>query len=299
MDAQLDYDVVDVFTDTPFTGNALAVVLGAGHLPTGALQALAREFNLSETVFATLASKGAGGEDYAVRIFTPSTELPFAGHPSVGAAWALARRGLVSGTSLRQRCAAGLVTLELGDGSTDPVWLTGTAPRLGADVDPTAWLEGVGLAPADLVGLPALVAGAGLDFGYLVVRPDAVARARPDLRSLGSLQTQHPGLGGVVVVGWQQGAAHVRVFADDIGVVEDPATGSAALGLSVVLVAHGLLAAEGPSAYTVRQGAELGRPSTLHCRVEARAGRAVRCQVGGHVVAVASGRIRVPAQPTG
>ena len=290
---RLEYDVVDVFTPTAFAGNALAVVYGAHDLPTTALQSLAREFNLSETVFAT-PTPHATDTDYRVRIFTPVTELPFAGHPSVGAAWALARRGLVAGPELVQGCAAGLVPVRLGAGEGEVTWVGGTDPRVAHDIDPDGPLAATGLGTEDLVGLSTLVAGAGLDFGYLMVRPGAVAKAMPDLRLLRSLRSQSARLAGVSVVGWHDGTARVRVFTDDIGAAEDPATGSAALGLAVVLVAHGLLDADGTSTFTVRQGVEMGRPSTLHCEVSATAGRATACRVGGEVVAVASGTVRVP-----
>ncbi len=105
----LDYDVVDVFTDRAYAGNPLAVVHGAGGLTPSQLQALAREFNLSETTFPTLRSETA----YDVRIFTPDTEIPFAGHPSVGTAWLLRRRGELSGAEVVQHCGAGEVPVRV------------------------------------------------------------------------------------------------------------------------------------------------------------------------------------------
>ncbi len=295
---ELEYDVVDVFTERAFAGNPLAVVHGTEGLDDRALQALAREFNLSETAFPT----PCAGDAYRLRIFTPVTELPFAGHPSLGAAWALARRGLVVGPALLQTCAAGTMSVELGDDGL--VRLTGGPPSAVGVVDPRLPLAAVGLAPSDLVGPPgaarpagsALVTGTGLDFCYLLVRPDAVARAVPDLAALGGVaESAGRPVGGVVVAAWSDGAAHVRVFADDIGVPEDPATGSAALGLSVALVAAGLVPAAGRTEYAVRQGAEIGRPSSLRCVVEASDARAVRCQVGGFVTPVARGTIVRPA----
>lgn len=302
----LPYDVVDVFTEHAFAGNPLAVVHGTGQLDDGhldggqlddgQLQALAREFNLSETAFPVL-DGGAGPADrYTLRIFTPVVELPFAGHPSLGAAWSLRQRGLV-GRSLRQDCRAGAVRLELGADADDLVWLTGATPTVDEPLDAGLALAAVGLTPADLadpVGRPALVAGTGLPFCYLQVRPDVVARADADLRALRAARAGRA-LGGVVVVGWRPGTAHVRVFTDDIGAAaEDPATGSAALGLGVALVATGVLPGEGESAFRVEQGAEVGRPSVLHGRVEAADGAAVRCHVGGRVVRVATGEILVP-----
>ena len=291
--APLEYDVVDVFTDHPFGGNPLAVVHGTDGLPDDALQALAREFNLSETAFPTPLDDGS----YRLRIFTPVTELPFAGHPSLGAAWSLLRRGLVSGRALRQTCAAGTMDVRLDDDGR--VRLTGGEPTLSQPVDAGAALAAVGLGEADLQGAPTRVAGTGLAFCYLLVRPEAVAWCVPDLARLREVRPSlgdavSGPLGGVVVAGWQDGAAHVRVFADDIGVPEDPATGSAALGLSVALVAAGLLPGDGRSQYDVAQGAEVGRPSRLRCAVEASGGRAVRCEVAGVVVPVARGTVVRP-----
>ncbi|WP_460460510.1 PhzF family phenazine biosynthesis protein [Angustibacter peucedani] len=290
---QLSYDVVDVFAERPFAGNPLAVVHGAGELDDGQLQALAREFNLSETAFPVA---GSSPDRYALRIFTPVVELPFAGHPSLGAAWSLRQRGLV-GRSLHQDCSAASVRLALGEGDDDLVWLTGATPAVGSPLDGEAALTAVGLTSSDLVdpvGRPALVAGTGLPFCYLQVSPDVVARADVDLPALRRARGGRE-LGGVVVVGWDDGTAHVRVFTDDIGAAaEDPATGSAALGLGVALVATGVLPGEGESRYRVEQGAEIGRPSVLHGRVEAEAGAAVRCHVGGRVVRVASGQVAVP-----
>jgi trans-2,3-dihydro-3-hydroxyanthranilate isomerase len=292
----LRYDLVDVFTDRAFAGNPLAVVYDAHHLSTEQQQAVAREFNLSETTFPDVTRDPAAADqpDYRLRIYTPVIELPFAGHPSIGTAWALNRRGLVSGPALRQECRVGTLDLLLGSATTDPVWLTGGTPHLGAEVDSIGPLAAVGLGEGDLVGLPTLVAGTGLDFCYVLVRPGSIARAVPDLQRLRRLRWQGSRIGGVAVVGWHDGSARARVFTDDIGPAEDPATGSAALGLGVVLVHVGLLAADGESSFTVRQGIELGRPSTLQCRVEARDGRAVRCHVGGGVVPVATGTIRRP-----
>ncbi|GMA86000.1 hypothetical protein GCM10025868_12500 [Angustibacter aerolatus] len=219
--------------------------------------------------------------------------MPFAGHPSVGAAWVLHRLGLVHGPVLRQRCEIGTVTLRLG-GVDDPVWLDGNRPRLGAEVDSLGPLAAVGLGEGDLVGLPTYVAGSGLDFCYLFVRPGAIARAVPDLQRLRRLRWQGSRIGGVSVVGWHDGAARVRVFTDDIGAAEDPATGSSALGLGVVLVATGLLPGEGQSRSPSPRASSLGRPSTLRCTVTAEGGRAVASSVGGGVVPVATGTIRRP-----
>ena len=282
MTSELEYEVVDVFTDTPFAGNPLAVVLSADDLDTAALQAVANEFNLSETAFPMRADDGA---DYRLRIFTPQVELPFAGHPSIGAAWVLAQRGELNRGPVVQSCGAGRLALEIG--IDDTVTLTGGTPTYGDEVDRGALLRAVGLSAQDVIGVEPRRCGAGLEFAYLLVRGSALAECSPDLSALRAL-----GGAGVSVFAWDGEQARARVFAGGVGVAEDPATGSAALGLGVYLVGTGLLPEGGP--YTVLQGVEMGRPSRLDCVVTASGGVAVAAQVSGTVVPVASGRIRRP-----
>jgi trans-2,3-dihydro-3-hydroxyanthranilate isomerase len=281
------YEIVDVFTDRPFTGNPLAVVFGAESLSKEQMQALTREFNLSETVF--LLPPTEAGATYRARIFTPGTELPFAGHPSVGAAVTGARRGMFEAGTVVQECGAGLLPIAV-DGST--ATLTGGTPKLGDPIDAAALLAAVGLGADDLDrAAPPRWAGCGLDFPYLPVRGNAVARARLDYTA-----TERLGVDNIDVFAWDPEArqAHVRVFCPGMGVSEDPATGSAALGLGVWLVAGGLLPADGESSYVVHQGAELHRPSTLECTVTARERVAHKATVTGHVVPVARGEMAVP-----
>jgi trans-2,3-dihydro-3-hydroxyanthranilate isomerase len=302
---RLPYEIVDVFTDRPFTGNPLAVVFDAESLATEQLQALAREFHLSETVF--VLAPTAAGATYRARIFTPESELPFAGHPSVGAAVTLTRRtsrpggqertdrpggqertGSGAGT-LIQECGAGLLPITVyGDGRAT---LTGGVPTVGEPVDPTNMLATVGLTAEDFAGPAPRYAGAGLEFPFLSVVPSAVARSAGDAAA-----ARATGITQVSVFSWDESTrvAHCRMFAPGVGVPEDPATGSAALGLGVWLVASGLLPGNGEFAYTVRQGLELHRPSTLDCRVRALDGKAVSATVTGRVVPIASGLIAVP-----
>lgn len=283
----LRYEIVDVFTDTAFAGNPLAVVLDGEDLTGRQMQSLAREFQLSETAF-PLPSQAA---DYRLRIFTPDTELPFAGHPSIGSAHTLARLGRIGTGSVTQECGAGVLPLEVGP---DSATLTGGTPVLGDVHAASPLARAIGLDDDELIPVPPRSAGCGLDFVYLPVRPDAVARAVPDGRALSALAAV--GSGGLTVLGWDpdRREAHVRVFGAAVGVGEDPATGSAALGLGVFLVGAGLLPADATSSYTVRQGAELRRPSLLRCSVTAREGDVTAATVTGGVVPVASGRIRRP-----
>jgi len=269
-----------VFTDRPFTGNPLAVVFGADDLAGGQMQAIAREFHLSETVF--LLPPWTANATYRARIFTPAEELPFAGHPSVGAAVTGMRRGMFGAGEVVQECGAGLLPLSVSaDGKAT---LTGGTPTLGDELDPAPLLASVGLSTEDFAGPPPRVAGCGLEFTFLSVVPDAVARA------------SCPPAGMVSVFAWDAGMAssHTRVFCPAVGVPEDPATGSAALGFGIWLVASGLLPGENTSAYTIRQGIELHRPSTLDGSVFAANGLATKATVTGHVVPIASGEIAVP-----
>jgi trans-2,3-dihydro-3-hydroxyanthranilate isomerase len=284
----LDYEIVDVFAPRAFAGNPLAVVFDADGLTTEQCQALAFEFHLSETSF--LCAPSDPGADYRVRIFTPFAELPFAGHPSVGAAHTLVRTGRLAAGTVRQECGAGVLDVVVED---DGATLSGGRPTLEDGPDAGALAVALGLSAADVTGLPADVAGCGLPFAFLSVRPEVVDEAVPDHAALDLL-----GVGeGVSVLSWdaETSTAYARVFANDLSWGEDPATGSAALGTGVWLVESGLLAGDRTSSYLVRQGEKLGRPSALSCTVTAAGGRAVAATVQGAVVPIASGRIRVPS----
>ncbi|HEY8533939.1 MAG TPA: PhzF family phenazine biosynthesis protein [Micromonospora sp.] len=283
----LAYEIVNVFTDRPFAGNPLAVVFGAEGLATEQMQTLAREFNLSETVFVLPATTSTAS--YRARIFTPARELPFAGHPSIGAAVTAVRRGVCAPGDVIQECGAGLLPLEVtADGRAT---LTGGTPTVGPEFDPAELLRSLSLNLADFVGPLPRFAGCGLEFAYLAVRPDAVARAA--LAPTVAIADEFP---NVSVFAWDTArhTVHARVFCPGIGVPEDPATGSAALGLGVWAVASGVLPGEGRSTYVVYQGAELRRPSVLTCTVTAVDGAAAGVTVSGRVVPVARGEIIVP-----
>jgi trans-2,3-dihydro-3-hydroxyanthranilate isomerase len=296
---RLAFDIVDVFTERPFAGNQLAVVHGADDLSTEQCQALTREFNFSESTFPTAA---ADGGSYSTRIFTPAQEIPFAGHPTLGTAWVLRSRGLLNGDEVTQHCGAG----EVGVRFDDELVELSAAPRdLAGPVDPglvEEMLSVFGLSGSDVAG-DAWVAGAGLSFVHVPVTEEAVVRAAPSSAPFAPYAERLAALDGVedlidaVNVHAVAGDAphlqvHSRVFVPGVGVPEDPATGSAAAGLGMALVASGRLPAGGR--YDVRQGIEMGRPSALRCRVEAVEGRATRCHVGGRVQPVASGEIEVP-----
>lgn len=296
---RLDYDIVDVFTDRPFAGNQLAVVHGADDLSTEQCLAIAREFGFSETTFP---SGPVGGDEYATRIFTPEREIPFAGHPTLGTAWVLRSQGLLTEAECVQVCGAGRIGVRF-DG--ERVELSATPRDLAGPLEPDLVrdvLRVVGLSPKDVSG-QAWVAGCGLSFVHVPVNEEAVVRAVPASRPFGALADRLAEAGPVldlldaVHVYAVSGdaprlAVHSRVFVPGVGVPEDPATGSAAAGLGMALVASGLLPEGG--GYDIVQGLEMGRPSALYGRVEAVDGVATRCHVAGQVQQVASGRITAP-----
>ena len=284
-DSTLEYHVVDVFTDTPYAGNPLAVVLGADDLSTRQLQSLAREFNLSETSFPMAATSDEA--TYRLRIFTPGTELPFAGHPSVGAAWVMRSLDRIADGPIVQECGAGLLPLDVSD---KLIALTGGEASVSEPQDSAPFLAAVGLEDRHTVGTPVRWAGMGLEFAFVHVHDKALVDCAPDMSRLASL-----GNGGVSVFALDGDRVHARVFAGGVGVPEDPATGSAALGVGVFLVTSGLLPRDGQASYVVDQGIEMGRPSRLECTVLAEGGQVTSAKVAGTVVPVASGRIAVPA----
>jgi trans-2,3-dihydro-3-hydroxyanthranilate isomerase len=290
----LPFVVLDVFTDRPFAGNPLAVVMDGENLSRDQMQRLAREFNLSETAFPLRPTddESKAGADYVLRIFTPEVELPFAGHPSVGSAWWLVKAGRIKSGAVHQLCAEGLLPLEVSERSAT---LTGGTPRVGEPLDPAAALSAVGLDDEALAVPDVRVSSTGLPYAVLFVKPEYVARCRPDMQVLKD-EFSHPREAtGVYVVHWDASArrAHARMFAGDLGSPEDPATGSAALALAARLVDGGEFP-DGRTTFTIDQGIEIGRPSHLTVTCDVTAGRAERLQVSGGAVLVTEGRITIP-----
>ena len=293
---RLAYDVVDVFTDRPFAGNQLAVVHGAAGLSTAQCLAIAREFNYSETTF----PDPVAPDEYEVRIFTPGGKIPFAGHPTLGTAWVLQSQGLLAEGAVTLLCPAGRIGVrpdeELMELSATPQDSEGPLD----DAVVAAVLADLGLSISDLAG-PVWLAGCGLTFVHVPVVADAVARATVPTRSLWSYdglpetRSAPEGINLHAVSGEDPDLeVHARVFVPGLSVPEDPATGSAAAGLGLALVDRGVLPSGGR--YTITQGVEMGRPSTLRGRVEVEAatGRPTVCHVAGGVHPVASGEIEVP-----
>ena len=258
-----------MFAPRAFAGNPLAVVFDADALTTEQCQALAFEFHLSETSF--LCAPTEPGADYRVRIFTPFAELPFAGHPSVGAAHTLVRTGRLTaghaapGVRRRRPRPGGRRRRRDADRRAPPSLSDARAPT--PSPPRSGWPRG--RRPACRRTWPA--AGCPSPTSRCGREPSTAPRPttpRSTRSAWGRASRCCPGTP-------PPSTAYARVFAGDLRWGEDPATGSAALGTGVWLVATGLLPGDGTSSYVVRQGEKLGRPSVLSCTVTAAGGRAV------------------------
>jgi trans-2,3-dihydro-3-hydroxyanthranilate isomerase len=277
------YTIADVFTDVPLQGNQVAVFTDATGLSGETMQQAAREMNLSETVFVFRAEDP--NAHLRVRIFTPATELPFAGHPVLGTAFIVGRA-----------MGSNVVRLETGLGVI-PVTLMrpdGGAPYYGEMEQrvptPEPFDREEELLAALGVGesvLPIEVYRNGPVFVYVALESeDAVAAVRPDLGALERL-----GVYGINTFAGSGERWKTRMFGPALGVAEDPATGSAAGPLAVHLVRHGLVAFG--TEIEIVQGVEIGRRSVLHARVEGSGERVERVFVGGSAVIVARGEYRL------
>lgn len=297
----LPFHTLDVFTDRPFAGNPLAVVLEAGGLAPAQMQAIAREFNLSETIFVQPPRNPA--HRARVRIFFPTAEIPFAGHPTIGCAILLAETDHGPGdfeTTLVLEEEAGLVPVRI---RRDKGRITAefTAPVLPhaapGSADPALIARALDLAPADLgfaVHRPAIWQG-GPRFLYVPLASlAALGRARP-IEPHWSALMQAAGVDSAYLyTPGEDVDLRARMFSPTAGIPEDPATGSASAILAAQLLAAGALA-PGETRLTLRQGVEMGRPSDIGLTIRADANGLTEVRVAGTAVRIAEGRITVPA----
>ncbi len=299
------YHTLDVFTDRVFGGNPLAVFPDARGIAPERMQRIARELNLSETVF--VLPPEDPGHTRRLRIFTPAAELPFAGHPTVGTAFLLASLGQVplegDETAIVFEEGVGPVPVRIFARGGEPVGAQLTAAKLpehGPPPPPRGELAAVlGLAEDDLPDGEWAPGGVscGVPFLYVPVRDRAaLGRARVDLArweaTLAGWWAPHlfvfsrdPELPGSDV--------RARMFAPSMGIAEDPATGGAAVALAGYLAARSPQR-EGTLRWTVEQGWEMGRPSILRVEADVRGGEVTAVRVGGGAVRVAEGRMRIP-----
>jgi len=286
----------DVFTDRRFGGNQLAVFPEAAGLTAGTMQQIAREIGFAETTFVTSAEQSE--TDVRMRIFTPGTEMPMAGHPVVGSTFALARDGAIARG--RRDWVFGLnigptpVSLEWRDDRLNFAWMTQRLPEFGPVFDDVAAIaRALGVREGDIreTGLPIEQISCGMPFVFVpMTTRAAVDSAQPDARLLNFdayvFTTDRTGAADSAI-------AYSRMFAPELGVAEDPATGGASGPLGVYLVKHSLVAPDNAGAMLNLQGVKLGRPSWIHISIESSNGRISRVRVGGTSVFVAEGTMEV------
>jgi trans-2,3-dihydro-3-hydroxyanthranilate isomerase len=284
----LTFYIVDVFAEERYAGNQLAVVRGGADLSDKTLQKIALEMNYSETTFVLSEEETDGG--YDIRIFTPGEEVPFAGHPTLGTAYVI-QHELLAGPVERitLNLKAGEIPVTFGE----VLWMRQLPPAFGATVDSASLARALNLETADLddhypvqevsTGLPALI---------VPLRDlDALRRCKVDWERY----TELAGPGKNLYVFCPEphedgpGDLSARMFANDLGVPEDPATGSAAGCLAAYLLEHSYLGTDSVDV-RVEQGYEIGRPSLLYLRAASEADE-MRVDVGGKVQMVARGEL--------
>lgn len=291
------YLTVDVFTDRRFGGNPLGVVFDADGLDTDQMQAIAREFNYSETTF--LLPPRDGGHTATLRIFTPAREVPFAGHPNIGAALAVAWEGELFGREIGDEIVfdekAGLVRIAITRENGQAVSAELTAPepyRTGGEIGRDFVARCAGLSPDDIAveRHKPVVASVGLPFTFAELR-DSSALERAKIGPVETFKALPANAHDLMIyVRTGQGQARARMFGPLDAVPEDPATGSACAAL-MGLTAHLDPAENGEVTLSIRQGVEMGRPSRIEARAEKKDGAVTAVRVAGGAVAVMEGRL--------
>jgi trans-2,3-dihydro-3-hydroxyanthranilate isomerase len=292
------FATLDVFTETAFTGNPLAVVLEPDGLDTAAMQTIAREFNLSETVF--VCPPVDRSSRAAIRIFTPARELPFAGHPTVGTAVLI---GTLDGGGERTfglEEKIGLVACRVKSTGANRGRAAFDLPRLPAkEADSPAIADmarSLGLTTADLTVENASAARWSAGNGFTIVPTrglDALARCAVDRSGFDKVFGGDGPGAAFVFCGETRDVAnafHARMFAPAFGVLEDPATGSAVAAFAGYLAASGKYG-DGTHVVRIEQGCEMGRPSLLELTLQISAGKLTHASIAGHAVVVMEGTI--------
>ena len=278
--APLRYVVADVFTDTALTGNQLAVFTDGREVDEATMQKLAKEMNFSESVFVLPPETGGNAR---IRIFTPVTELPFAGHPVLGSAFVLGAPLQLGEIALETGAGVVPVTLEREGARITFGWMRQPIPKIEPFAEADAVQELLGIRSE----LPVELYHQGPGFAYFeLASKDELAALAPDFAALGRITDY-----GISCLAGSGTSWKTRMFAPTSGVPEDPATGSAAGPLALHLARHGRIAFG--DEIEISQGDEIGRPSKLYARVTGSPEHVDRIEVGGSAVIVARGEFRL------
>lgn len=303
---------LDVFTDKPFSGNPLAVFPSAEGISGEEMQQIAQEMNLSETVFVLRSDQPEALR--RLRIFTPAKELPLAGHPVVGTWNLLARLGFIENAprdgavQIKHELGVGVLPVEIEFSSGEPRKVTMTQDKFtpGEIVGDEAVLktiaEAFNLTPADFQPhAPVQVCGTGVNFTIIPVRSlEGLKNSRANAAKLEELPKSLPGEFSLFC--WETleetSLIHTRMYAPEFGILEDPATGSAAGTLGGYIVYHGLFeehlkASDGVLSFTIEQGDFINRPSRIAVEITGEKGNVRKARVGGASVVVAKGEIYI------
>ncbi len=289
-----DFETLDVFTDEKFAGNQLAVLMDAQGLSTDEMQIITREFNLSETTFVL------PPEDMSntarVRIFTLGYEMPFAGHPTVGTAIAIAQARKLEG-EIKLELNTGIfpVRIDLNNAVPFAEFQNPNLPEAAGAAPAAEALEAALSLPAGAIDRGAQnprLMGAGADYIYACAPLDAVRAARIDSAAFSALSLEETVGVYLYAKGGEAGDAsyHARMFAPDAGVPEDPATGSAAAAFPGQIALSENLP-DGVHRWIIEQGFEMGRPSRIHATVETSGGAVTSVRIGGNAVPVQKGQL--------
>lgn len=301
----LAYHILDVFSETPFGGNPLVVVLDADELTSEQMQSIANEFNLSETVFVLTAQKP--GHTARVRIFTPSRELPFAGHPTIGTAALLAelRAPAVNGERdaiivLEEEIGSVRVGVRLKDGGAAHAGFD--APKQNSSLSSLSEIEPIsaalGLIPSEIgfENHKPVLRNAPTNFAYVpIANLDAMAKVAVASTPWRQAFTEQ-NVEGVYLYTRDcvrnQSAFHARMLAPDLGVPEDPATGAAAIGFAETIHRFDDMR-DGTHTWLIEQGIEMGRPSAIQLSATIKGGELSNVRISGATVRVAEGSLRI------
>jgi trans-2,3-dihydro-3-hydroxyanthranilate isomerase len=280
------YRIVDVFTSRALEGNPLAVFLDSDGLDGVTMQRIAKEMNLSETVF--IGAPTRAGCAVGVRIFTPGRELAFAGHPTVGTAYVLLDEGVVpqGSVSFALDEKVGAVPVRVEPGDPPLIWLSTPPISWGRSYNGSLCAQALGLDPGDLLEITPRTVSAGTPVIFIALKDKlAVDRAWLDSSGFALLKSRDEGADCVFVFTPTAEGAYSRMFAPAFGIAEDPATGGATGPLAAFMMEHKLVSGASGSRFVSEQGVKMDRRSILHIEIRGDQGRD-GIDVGGHVAPV-------------
>lgn len=287
------YRILDVFTTQPLEGNALAVFPDASGIDDLTMQKIAKEMNLSETVF--VLPKTSNDCDVRLRIFTPNKEMAFAGHPTIGAAFVLLDEGIIPQKTERfvLEEKVGPVSIRVDDGVPKLIWLQTPSITWGKTFDRDVCASALGLGSNDLLDISPQLLSAGNPTVFIAVKDKtAVDKAALDLQGNDVLKKDISEPFCIFVFAPTPEGAYSRMFAPDYGVPEDPATGSSTGPLAAYMMKHGLAPNAKGSRFISEQGTKMGRRSILHVYLSEENGRQI-IEVGSNVTPVAEGTMEI------